>query len=132
MSEQGDKWPINSVRIYSFVLLFDLFLCEPPPPKKNKYNKIIPQWKKATELFGCMIRDGKMPEKHTINLIIELLDAEGQYEKVTFLFDSPTNESNQSDQSHRHPRVDAKRNTRSKLVYCESSLFPCCLLYCVW
>lgn len=40
------------------------------------------------ELFGHMIRDGKMPEKHTINLLVELLDSEKEYEKVLLIHHS--------------------------------------------
>lgn len=34
------------------------------------------------ELFGRMVQDDNTLEKHTINLLIELLDDEGQHEKV--------------------------------------------------
>ena len=40
------------------------------------------QWQKAMELFGFMLRDDKLPDKYTINLLVELLDSHKQYEKV--------------------------------------------------
>ena len=29
-----------------------------------------------------MVQDGKLPDKYTVNLLVELLDSHGQHEKV--------------------------------------------------
>lgn len=43
---------------------------------------MCPQWRQAMELYGRMLRDGLMPDKYIMDLLIELLDSMGQYEQV--------------------------------------------------
>ncbi len=40
------------------------------------------QWQKAMELFLRMVDEGKLPNKQTINILMELLDEAGQFSKV--------------------------------------------------
>ena len=51
-------------------------------PFANAVLKPVSQWQKAMELFLRMVGEGKLPNKQTINILMELLDEAGQFSKV--------------------------------------------------